>query len=101
MASTVLELTGWTPVRCEGVEAIYRWLFGDDALFVLWTEMRLEAGLHMVENRGLREVRVPHSDAGELALVTREGIRETEMPTTGCWKPPSGTRRSRRGGMGA
>ena len=30
IAATVLELTGWTSVDDETVQAIYRWLFGDE-----------------------------------------------------------------------
>ncbi len=38
--------------------------------------MRVEAGLPILENPRLREVRVPHPDTGEMVLVTREEIRE-------------------------
>jgi RHS repeat-associated protein len=68
IAATVIELTGWTSVPSETVGAVYRWLFGDEALFVVGTEMRLEAGL--------RELRVSHPETGELVLVTREEILE-------------------------
>jgi hypothetical protein len=76
IAATVLKLTGWTSVDSETVGAIYRWLFGDEALFVLGTEMRVEAGLRMLENHDPRPVRVLHPDTGELVLVTREEIIE-------------------------
>jgi hypothetical protein len=76
IASTVLELTGWTSVADETVRVIYRWLFGDEAAFVAETEMRVEAGLHMLETRDPRPVRVPHPDTGELVLLTREEIIE-------------------------
>ncbi len=76
IAATVLELTGWSSVPDETVEAIYRWLFGDEALFVAGTELRLEAGLRILENPALREVHVPHPDTGEMVLVTRQEIRE-------------------------
>ncbi len=78
IAATVLEITRWTSVDTETVEAIYGWLFGDEALFVVGAEMRLEAGLQMLENPALREVRVPHPDTGEMVLVTRQ-----EMPEHG------------------
>jgi hypothetical protein len=35
-----------------------------------------EAGLGILENAGLREVRVSHPDTGEMVLVTREEILE-------------------------
>ncbi len=76
IAATVLERTGWTSVTNEAVEVIYRWLFGDEALFVAGMEMRLEAGLQMLENPALREVHVPHPDTGEFMVVTRQEIRE-------------------------
>ena len=76
IASTVLELTGWESVDDETVQVIYRWLFGDEALFVARTEMRVAAGLQMLEAHDPRPVRVPHPDTGELVLVTREEIIE-------------------------
>ena len=76
IAATVLELTGWTSVDSETVGAIYRWLFGDEALFLAATEMRVEASLRILKNPDLREVRVPHPETGELVLVTREEILE-------------------------
>ena len=93
IASTVLRLTGWTSMDEEPVQAIYRWLFGDEAAFVAESKMRVEAGLHMLENRDPRPVRVPHPDTGELVLVTREEIiKHAEADG----RPPSGTRRSSR-----
>jgi hypothetical protein len=44
IAAMVLQLTAWTSVPADTAEAIYRWLFGDEALFVAGTEMRLEVG---------------------------------------------------------
>ncbi len=41
---------------------------------MLGTDVHLEAGLRMLENPALREVSMPHPDAGELVLVTREEI---------------------------
>ena len=76
IASTVLELTGWTSVDDETVQAIYRWLYGDEALFVAGTEMRVEAGLRMLDSGDPRPVHVPHPDTGELVLVTREEVIE-------------------------
>jgi hypothetical protein len=76
IAATVLKLTGCRSVPDKTVEVVYRWLFGDEALFVAGMEMRLEAGLRILENRGLRETRVPHPETGELVLVTRKEIRE-------------------------
>ena len=58
------------------VGTIYRWLFGDEALFVLGTEMRVEAGLRMLDSHDPSPVRVPHPVAGELVLITREEILE-------------------------
>lgn len=76
IASTVLALTGWPSVADDTVQAVYRWLFGDEALFLIGTEMRVEAGRRMLESRDLRPVRVPYPDTGELVLVTREEIIE-------------------------
>jgi len=36
--------------------------------------LRLEAGLRIVGNPALREVRVPHPETGEMVLVTRDDI---------------------------
>jgi hypothetical protein len=72
----VQRLTGWASVVDETVQAIYRWLYGDEAAFVAATEMRVEAGLHMLENHDSRPVHVPHPDTGELVPVTREEIIE-------------------------
>jgi hypothetical protein len=54
---------------------------GVEPRFVEWRgesptayDMRVEAGLQMLENRQLREVRVTHPGTGELVLVTREEI---------------------------
>lgn len=76
IAATVLELTGWTSVDSETVDAIYRWLFGDEALFVAGTEMRVQAGRRMFDNQDPSPVHVPHPDTGDLVLVTREEILE-------------------------
>ena len=76
IAATVLELTGWTSVDSETVDAIYRWLFGDEAAFVAGTEMRVEAGLRMLDNDDPGPVRVPHPETGETVVVTREEILE-------------------------
>ena len=76
IAATVLELTGWTSVDSETVGAIYRWLSGDEALFVASTEMRVEAGRRMFDNQDPSPVRVPHPNTGEVVLVTREEILE-------------------------
>jgi hypothetical protein len=62
IAATMLKLTGWTSVADGTVEAIYRWLFGDVAAFVAGMEMRLEAGLRILEDPTLREVHLPHPD---------------------------------------
>ncbi len=99
IAITVLKLTGWTSVDAETVNAVYRWLFGDEALFVAGMEMRLEAGLQMLENPALREVRVPHPHAGEPVLITREEIREHGAADHRCWRRRSGTRSDRCAGM--
>jgi hypothetical protein len=74
IAATVVELTGWTSVPFDTVATVYLWLFGDEALYLMGTEMRVEAGLQMLENRQLREVRVTHPGTGELVLVTWEEI---------------------------
>ncbi len=50
-AATVVDLIGWTSVPDVTVSAIYRWLFGDEALFVLGTELRVEAGLRRLRAR--------------------------------------------------
>ena len=42
---SVSTLTAWTSVASETFDAIYRWLFGNEALFVAGAEMRVEAGL--------------------------------------------------------
>jgi hypothetical protein len=76
IAATVLELTGWRSVPDQTVQAIYRCLFGDEALFTLGTEMRVEAGLRILEEPGLRQVAVPHPETGEMVLVTLEEILE-------------------------
>jgi hypothetical protein len=76
IAATVLELTGWTSVDSETVGAIYRWLFGDEAAFLAGTELRVEAGLQMLDNHDPSPVRVPHPDTGEMILVTRDEILE-------------------------
>ncbi len=55
---------------------IYRWLFGDEALFLAGMEMRVEAGLQMLDNHDPSPVHVPHPETGELVLVTREEILE-------------------------
>ena len=44
--------------------------------FVLGTELRVEAGLRILEDRSLHEVHVPHPETDEPVLVTREKIRE-------------------------
>lgn len=76
IAATVPELTGWSSVDAETIGAVYRWLFGDEALFMLGAEMRVEASLRILENPDLREVRLRHPETGELVLVTREDILE-------------------------
>ena len=38
IASTVIRLTAWTSVDDETVQAVYCWLFGDEAAFVAGTE---------------------------------------------------------------
>lgn len=76
IASTVLQLTGWSSVVDDTVQAVYRWLFGDEALFLIGTEMRVEAGKRILEDPRLGEVHVPHPETGELVLVTRAEIRE-------------------------
>ena len=74
IAASVQELTGWTSVPFDPVATIYLWLFGDEALYLMGTDMRVEAGLQMLENRDLREVRVTHPGTGEVVLVTWEEI---------------------------
>jgi hypothetical protein len=76
IASTVLELTGWPSVVDETVQTIYRWLYGDEALFLIGTEMRVEAGQGILEDPRLHEVYVPHPETGEPVLVTPSEIRE-------------------------
>ncbi len=76
IAATVLDITRWTSVDSESVEATYRWLFGGEAAFVAGAELRLEAELRMLDNPALREVRLPHTDTGGMVLVTREKILE-------------------------
>jgi hypothetical protein len=76
IAATVLELTGWTSVDDEMVEAIYRWLFGDEAAFLVDADIRMEASLRILENPDLREVHVPHPETNEMVLVTRDDILE-------------------------
>jgi len=53
---------------------VYRWLFGDEALYVVGMEPRVEAGPRFVEGPGLGAVHVPHPDTGDLVLVTREEV---------------------------
>jgi hypothetical protein len=74
IASTVLRLTGWPSVDAAVVQAIYLWLFGDEALFIAGAEMRLEAGMRMIEYGDLCDVQVVHPDTGELVVVTRDDI---------------------------
>jgi hypothetical protein len=74
IASTVAEVAARTSVPFDTVAVVYLWLFGDEALYLMGTDMRVEAGLQMLENRQLREVRVTHPGTGELVLVTREEI---------------------------
>jgi hypothetical protein len=58
------------------VEAIYRWLFGDEAAFLAGAEMRVEAVQRILESPTLREVGVPHPDTGDTVIVTGEQILE-------------------------
>jgi hypothetical protein len=74
IGSTVLELTGWASVPHTTVEAIYDWLFADEAAFLAGAEMRIEAVQRILENPTLREVSVPHPNTGDMVLVTREEI---------------------------
>jgi hypothetical protein len=76
IASIVLRLTGWPSVDDATVEAIYRWLFGDEALYLIGTEMRLEAGQRILRDPALQAVEVAHPDTGELVFITRDEIRE-------------------------
>ena len=76
IADTVLSLTGSAAVDDDTVQAIYGWLFGDEALYVHQMELRVEAGKHITENPQLQEVLVRHPDSRELALVTRAEVRQ-------------------------
>jgi hypothetical protein len=76
IVATVNELTGWTSVPHATIEAIYRWLFGDEAAFLAGAEIRVEAVQRILENRTLHDVSVPHPDTGDLVPVTREEILE-------------------------
>jgi hypothetical protein len=101
IAATVLGLTGWTSVDSETTEAIYRWLFGDEALFVAGMEMRVEASLRILENPDLREVHVPHPDTGESVLVTRDDLLEHADEDGRVLEAAGRYARSRRAGTAA
>jgi hypothetical protein len=83
------------------VGRIYRRLLGDEALFVAGTEMRVEGGLQMLENRDLRTVHVRHPDTGELVLVTRAGILEHAKADRRALEAAERHAGSKRGGTGA
>jgi hypothetical protein len=90
IAATVLELNGRTSVDSSTVGAVYRWLFGAEAAFVVDTEIRVEASLRILENPDLRDVHVPHP-GGSLGCGSREWYRWTngstltiDLATWGC-----------------
>lgn len=76
IADTVLSLTGTADVADDTVQAIYGWLFGDEALYVHQMELRVEAGQRIVANPQLQQVLVRHPDTGERALVTRAEVKQ-------------------------
>src|SRR5689334_21887229 len=51
IAATVLELTGWPSEDDGTIQAVYRWLFGDEAQFLIGTEVRVAAGQSILEDR--------------------------------------------------
>jgi hypothetical protein len=76
IASTVLELTGWQAVPEETVEAIYCWLFGDEARYMHGAELRMAAGQRIMANPRLGAVQLVDPRIGKPVLVTREEIRD-------------------------
>ena len=76
IASTALMLTGSTsvPTRTSGRSSC--WWFGNRVAFWVGTEMRVYAGLHMLENCDPRPVQSRTRTPSDLVLVTREEITE-------------------------
>jgi hypothetical protein len=85
----------------EAVQAIHRWLFGDEAEFLAGIEMRLEAGARMVERGDLTDFGVVHPDTGELVLITREDILKHAEADDRALEPADRYGKRGRNGTGA
>lgn len=62
--------------RVQTVEAVYWWLFGDEARYIHGADLRIAAGTRILENPRLGAVQIVDPKIGKPVLVWREEIRD-------------------------